>query len=102
MFNVDVFDQDSDYIIFDACDPVELKQTYKAWIGGKDEVYIEENGRVETIEWGKPCIWLSNDDPRNYQGWDWEYVDANAVVIHLTHNLYVDSSIPLPSTSQQL
>ena len=72
MFNVDEFNQDSDYIIFDTCDPVELQHDYKTWIGGKDEVYLEQNGRVETIAWGKPCIWLSNDDPRNYEKWDWE------------------------------
>ena len=50
MFNVDAFDQNSDYIIFNTCDPVELQHDYRTWIGGKDEVYIKQNGRVKTIE----------------------------------------------------
>jgi hypothetical protein len=89
MYNLDGLDEGSDFIIFDDCDPDHLRSQYKAWIGAQDVFHATDKYRAKrTVNWGKPCIWLSNSDPRNSPHWDRDWVDGNAVVINLTHKLY--------------
>jgi hypothetical protein len=89
MFNEEELDETLDYIIFDNCDPEELETDYMIWIGGKDVYYGNEGRRGrDGMKWGKPCIWLSNDDPRECNKWDRVWVDENTVVIKLTHKLW--------------
>ena len=90
MFHEDELDEGSDYIIFDNCDPEELDTDYKIWIGGKDEYYGSKRSQGrDRMKWGKPCIWLTNDDLRKCEKWDKAWVDENAFVINLMHKLWM-------------
>ena len=89
MFNIDCLDEGSDYIVFDDCDPDHLHSHYKCWIGAQDQFSATDKYRAKRlVKWGKPCIWLSNSDPRDSYQWDRDWVDSNALVINLTHKLY--------------
>jgi hypothetical protein len=64
--------------------------------------------------WGKPCIWLNNQDPLetpNMPSWQKEYLRANCIFVHLEHRLYIPEPVvpemfieweatPAPSTPQ--
>ncbi|KAF8238220.1 hypothetical protein L208DRAFT_1375269 [Tricholoma matsutake] len=90
MFNANALDEASDYVIFDNCDLGDLDMDYKMWIGGMDELYGSKTSKGKgRMKWGKLCIWLSNDDLRDCKKWDKEWVDGNAVVINLTHKLWM-------------
>ncbi|KAF8260943.1 hypothetical protein EI94DRAFT_863204, partial [Lactarius quietus] len=46
-------------------------------------------GKRTIRNWGKPCIWLNNKDPRDgLPEWKLDWLNANCVVVHLTHPLY--------------
>src|SRR5262249_10905728 len=96
LFNVDDFDMHKDYIVLDDINP-EFFPNYKAWIGAQKVTTITDKYRPKrSIKWGKPCIWLSNQDPMTYKGWDWEWVQKNAVIINLTTKLYGDVDMREP------
>ena len=89
MYTIDCLDEGSDYIVFDDCDPDHLHSHYKCWIGAQDQFSATDKYRAKrSVKWGKPCIWLSNSDPRDSHQWDRDWVDSNALVINLTHKLY--------------
>jgi hypothetical protein len=95
MYSLDALDEESDYIIFDDCDPEHLRNQYKSWIGAQNEFNATDKYRAKrTVKWGKPCIWLSNTDPRDCEKWDRNWVDGNAVVINLNHRLWEPEPAP--------
>jgi hypothetical protein len=63
--------------------------------------------------WGKPCIWLNNQNPLdtpNLPLWQREYLEANCVFVNLDHRLYSPEPVvpamfnppPPPPPSQPL
>lgn len=77
-----------DYAIFD---DVSWKDTalehegYKAWLGGQDEFdCTDKYAHKSTIVWGKPCIFLTNNDPYCDLSPDQiEWFELNCIVIQL-------------------
>jgi hypothetical protein len=68
MYNLNGLDEETDYIIFDECDPEALWDQYKFWIGAENKFNaidedLDKYTTKRTIKWEKPCIWLSNTDP---------------------------------------
>lgn len=56
--------KDADYAVFD---DMQLKYVpqFKNWLGCQANFQVKVLYKDPVlIEWGKPCIWLSNDDPR--------------------------------------
>jgi hypothetical protein len=102
LFNIDDFDQNKDFIILDDVNP-DFFPNYKAWIGAQKNTTLTDKYRPKrSVQWGKPCIWLSNDDPSTYKTWDWEWVRENAVVVNLTHKLYGDVDMREPEVEPEL
>ncbi|KAJ2974197.1 hypothetical protein NUW54_g11928 [Trametes sanguinea] len=88
LFNLDEFDESADYIVLDDIS-MQFFPSYKSWLGAQKEFnQTDKYRRKQLVRWGKPCIWLSNDDPRNAQGVDREWLDGNCIFVHLTHKLY--------------
>jgi hypothetical protein len=49
--------------------------------------------------WGKPCIWLNNQNPLdipNLEGWKREYLLANCIFVNLEHRLYRPEEVVAP------
>ena len=93
MYSLNKLDEETDYIIFDECNPEALWDQYKFWIGAENKFNaidedLDKYMTKRTIKWGKPCIWLSNTDPRECNKWDRNWVNGNAVVINLNHCLW--------------
>jgi hypothetical protein len=49
--------------------------------------------------WGKPCIWLNNQNPLNVprlEGWKRDYLLANYIFVNLEHRLYRPEEVVAP------
>ncbi|QIR82241.1 replication associated protein [Chicken genomovirus mg4_1218] len=91
-FNPQIHSGHARYAIFD-----DLKggfkcwPSFKQWLGQQREFTI--TGKylpLTTITWGKPCIYISNTDPRmeveNSQDLDW--LEGNCVFVHIEAPLF--------------
>lgn len=88
LFNIADYDDECKYAIFDDID-CEYFPHYKGWFGGQQQFTISgKYARHRTISWGRPIIWLSNNDPRYSSKWDRDWLEGNCVFIHLFDKLY--------------
>lgn len=79
--------------------------SWKEWLGAQQVVTVKKLYRDPIqLNWGKPCIWLSNRDPREelmdkvgnhtsrgqVEGIDndIEWLDANCIFVHLTEAIF--------------
>jgi hypothetical protein len=95
-FNAKELDVSSAYCVLDDID-IDFFPSYKSFMGGQKEFVITDKYVQKiTVRWGKPCIWLSNEDPRNKKV-DRTWLDANCVFAEINYPLYdaVDSQEPV-------
>jgi len=87
--NLETFDKDSDYIIFDDIE-FEYMPNKKQWWGAQLEFTVTDKYKKKmSIRWGKPLIFLCNpdEDPRTHPKWCQWYED-NTVVVEIENKLY--------------
>jgi hypothetical protein len=88
MFSLEKFDEGADYVIFDDYDASKFA-SYKCWFSAQEEFTLTDKyARKRTVKWGKPMIWLSNDDPRDNLVFDQNWLRANSIIVHLEDKLY--------------
>lgn len=58
---------DADYAVFDDLrGGMKFFQSFKEWLGCQPHITVKRLYKEPTvIPWGKPSIYISNDDPRN-------------------------------------
>ena len=74
------------------------------FLGAQQEFEVTDKYKAKrTIRnWGKPCIWLNNKDPRDGQpDWKVDWLNANCVVHHLDHPLYSEEVPQTPTPAPQ-
>ena len=86
MFNLQELDNEADYAIFDdLIGDLESFKQYKQWFGCKQEfTTTDKYARKRKIIWGKPSIWLSNNDPRASPHIDLDWWDKNVITCNIT------------------
>ena len=86
-FNAKKIDESARYIVLDDID-LDYFPSYKSFFGGQKEFEVTDKYVSKmTVKWGKPCIWLSNEDPRNKKV-DRPWVEANCVFVNVESPLY--------------
>lgn len=79
-----------EYAIFD---DMQLKYVpqFKNWLGCQFSFQVKVLYKDPVlISWGKPCIWLSNDDPRlesHLTSTDIEWLEGNCVFVNITESI---------------
>jgi hypothetical protein len=89
LVNLETFDKDSKYIIFDDFE-FDFFPNKKQWWGSQKEfTATDKYKKKQTIQWGKPMIYLSNPDydPRNHPKWSRWFSD-NCIAIDIVNKLY--------------
>ncbi|ORX77614.1 hypothetical protein BCR32DRAFT_283019 [Anaeromyces robustus] len=92
MLNLDDWDEEADYIVLDDFNP-DINKFLPAWkcfFGGQKEFTLTDKYRgKKTVHWGKPMIWLSNEDLFKHLNLEQsEFIKKNCTVICLTNKLY--------------
>lgn len=80
-----------DYAVFDDIrGGIKFFPAFKEWLGGQQTVCVKQLYRdPKVITWGKPSIWLSNDDPRNsMEQSDVSWLEANAIFVEITSPIF--------------
>lgn len=83
---MDDFADDCQYAVFDDIQGgFEYWHSYKGWLGAQKQFVITDKYKKKrTIYWGKPSIVCMNEDPYLQRGVDYEWLQGNCYIIHVT------------------
>ncbi|KAG1884935.1 hypothetical protein F4604DRAFT_1918604 [Suillus subluteus] len=86
LFNLDQYEDDVDYAIFDDLQGgMEYWPAYKGWLGGQMRFNVTDKYRHKVkIDWGRPCIYLANSDPQCDPKVDIEWLNGNCTFVEIT------------------
>lgn len=89
---------DNKYIVVDdiPLDDNLLFKYYKQILGCQQSFSLTDKyvKKVNFAKWGLPCMYLSNDDPRNYRGVDVKWLEGNCIFAEVTKPLLVEVDGP--------
>lgn len=90
LFSLDELQSGHNYAVFDdIAGGLDFFPQYKSWLGGQKQFYsTDKYKRKELVRWGKPVIWLSNDDPRDSPKADIHWLNHNCVFVLVEDPLY--------------
>lgn len=82
---MDSIREDADYAVFDDMQGgLEFFHAYKFWLGAQKEFTVTDKyRRKKRVTWGKPCIYLANQDPREDKGVDVAWLEGNCIFVYV-------------------
>ncbi|QJA43245.1 MAG: replication-associated protein [Genomoviridae sp.] len=85
LFCLDESVTDVDYAVFDDMQGgLEFFHGYKFWLGCQAQFYATDKYKgKKLIDWGRPSIWLSNEDPRHDKNADVDWLNGNCIFVRL-------------------
>lgn len=80
---------DVEYAVFDDMQGgFDFFHGYKFWLGAQKEFYVTDKYKGKKwIQWGKPSIWLCNNDPE-MEKVDWGWIQGNCDVVWLRDPIF--------------
>lgn len=80
----------AEYAVFDdIMGGLDFFHGYKQWLGGQQSFYVTDKYKGKKfIEWGRPAIWLANEDPRGAKNADIDWLEGNCTIVHLTTPIF--------------
>lgn len=80
------------YAVFDDLNGgLKFFHGFKQWLGMQKEFYVTDKYRgKKKVTWGKPCIWISNTDPRDDLGDPQvsSWLEGNCVFVYVESPLF--------------
>lgn len=79
------------YAVFDDIQGgIKFFHGFKNWLGGQKNFQVKVLYRdPKQIEWGKPCIWAANSDPRlDMTPEDVHWLNGNCIFVDLTRAIF--------------
>lgn len=101
LFSLDEPIDNAEYAIFDDLQGgLGFFHAYKFWLGAQKEFYATDKYRhKKLIKWGRPSIYLSNNDPRYDNNADVEWLEGNCTFVHLTEPIFhANTTVPEAET----
>jgi len=92
LFSLDEPIDDVEYAIFDDINGgLKFFPNYKSWLGCQAQFYATDKYKgKKLIHWGKPSIWISNEDPRTNDGVDIAWLEGNCQFINLSRSIIAE------------
>jgi len=80
------------YAVFDDINGgIQFFPQYKWWLGHQHQFYATDKYKGKRlIHWGKPAIWVSNNDPREEHGADRDWLNANVKFVYIDTPLTIE------------
>lgn len=92
LFSLEEYENDPHvkYAVFDDIQGgLEYFPAYKSWLGQQQEFYCTDRYRKKKhIQWARPCIWISNDDPFSNAKVDTNWLEANCISVYVADPLF--------------
>jgi len=64
--------------------------SYKSWLGAQKQFWATDKYKgKKLIEWGRPSIYIANNDPRWDEGVDRDWLEGNCIFVEITTSLLV-------------
>lgn len=78
------------YAVFDDIQGnFEFFHGYKFWLGAQAEFNVTDKYKgKKMIQWGRPSIWLCNEDPTTLKGLDYDWLMGNAYIVRLDQTIF--------------
>lgn len=90
---LDMRDVDIDYLVIDDIGGLKYFPKYKMWLGHQDEIDDHDKWiKKTTINWGRPAIWCSNNDPRDEDAADVDWLNENCTFVYLGSKIFQNPS----------
>ncbi|QVH35918.1 replication initiation protein [Diaporthe pseudophoenicicola DNA virus 1] len=100
-WNARLLDDDKQYVVIDdvPLDDKDMFKHFKQMLGCQNNFSVTDKyvKKVHFAKWGLPCIYLANQDPREYNGIDAthrRWLNGNCVFVEVEKPLFVTSSGP--------
>ena len=89
--NMEEHRDDVAYAVFDDIGGGLRGFDYKAWLGGQNHFNVTDKYmKKRSITWGKPSIYLCNENPYDTdRGVDFDWLRANTVIVHIDSPMFV-------------
>jgi hypothetical protein len=95
-WNATNLDVNKTYVIVDdiPLDNPDMFRHYKQILGCQREFSVTDKyvKKLHIKNWAKPCIYIANQDPREYTGVDIAWLDGNCVFVEVTKPLFVEAT----------
>jgi len=90
LFSLGENTSDVEYAVFDDIQGgLEFFHGYKFWLGHQRQFWATDKYKgKQLIMWGKPSIYLANQDPRLDKGADIEWLEANCDFINILEPIF--------------
>lgn len=87
---MDDYDDTCKYAVFDDISGgFKMFPHYKGWLGQQQQFTVTDKYKhKQTIRWGRPTIWISNNDPTEDQHVDYEWLQGNCIIVYIGTPLY--------------
>ena len=84
-----------DYAIFDDMQGgLKFFHGYKFWLGAQKQFYATDKYKgKKLVDWGRPSIYLSNQNPLCDEGVDHDWLLANCLFVELTDSIISHANI---------
>lgn len=94
LFSLDEDLEDATYAVFDDMQGgLEFFHAYKFWLGSQHQFYATDKYKgKKLIKWGRPSIYLANNDPREDKGADADWLNANCKFVYLDEDITILSA----------
>nr|QBX89245.1 replication associated protein [Apis mellifera genomovirus 1] len=91
LFSLDEDVSDVDYAVFDDMQGgIKFFHSYKFWLGAQSQFYATDKYKGKRlIDWGKPSIYISNNNPLEDEGVDHDWMLGNCDFVEITESLLV-------------
>nr|UBJ26247.1 replication-associated protein [Giant panda feces-associated gemycircularvirus] len=95
LFNLDEYSESTDYAVFDDINGgLAYFPSYKQWLGGQFDFTVNDKYKHKrTVRFGKPSIYICNEDPREV--WykpgtrpDFAWMEENCVFVEATETIF--------------
>ena len=89
-FNLGLHDSNARYAVFDDITGGLREIHYKSWLGGQLHFTVTDKYmKKKTFTWGKPCIYIANENPyKTDKGVDFDWLSKNTVIVHIHKQMY--------------
>lgn len=90
LYSLDEPLDDVDYAVFDDMQGgLKFFHAYKFWLGAQKQFYATDKYKGKRlIDWGKPCIYLSNSNPLADEGVDHDWLVGNCLFVNIEEPIF--------------